>query len=136
MEQQVAVQKSNTNKKLKTMKTKFFIPLILLATVITVTSCNKKKEETTPQPTSTPLSYTSLSAEQTTISYTQNTKVTATATGEGLTYTWTLTGTGNLIGSGYQITYQPCCSGQQSITCVVKDSGANQASKSVTITVQ
>lgn len=108
--------------------------LIIAILTITINSC--KKEKTTEQPTETPLVYTSLVAENTTISVTQPPKITATATGESLTYTWSLDGTGNLIGFGNQITYQPCCAGQNTISCEVKDSGGNKESKSVTIIVQ
>lgn len=114
---------------MKIMKPIFAIAIVLMA----ISGC-KKNEET--KPVSAPLSYTSLTAEQNTISTSQSPKITATATGEGLTYTWTLDGTGSIIGSGYQITYQPCCAGQNTINCVVKDLGGNQESKSVTITVQ
>ncbi len=117
------------------MRPKIFFPIMFLTTVAAFATCDKKKDEI-PKGNSTPLSYTSLVAEQTTIHITQNTKITATASGEGLIYTWTLAGTGNLIGSGYQIIYKPCCAGQQTITCVIKDSKGNQEGKSVTITVQ
>jgi hypothetical protein len=123
------------NPKNKNMKKSIIYIVILLTSVVTITSCEKKKDET-PQPTSAPLSFTSLSAAQSTIAFNQNTLITATATGEGLTYTWTLSGTGSLIGSGHQITYQPCCSGEQTINCLVKDKGGNEQSKSVIITVQ
>ena len=108
--------------------------LFIVALVVTINSC--KKENTTPQPTATPLVYTSLIAENTTITVSQPPKITATATGESLIYTWSLNGTGNLLGSGNQITYQPCCAGTNTITCEVKDGGGNKESKFVTITVQ
>lgn len=108
--------------------------LIIAILTITISSC--KKENMTKESTVIPLVYTSLVAENTTISVTQPPKITATATGESLTYTWSLDGTGNLLGSGNQITYQPCCAGQNTISCEVKDSGGNKESKSVTIIVQ
>ena len=108
--------------------------LIIATLAIAISSC--KKEGTPQQPTTIPLVYKSLVAENTTVSVTQPPKITATATGESLTYTWTLDGTGNLLGSGNQITYQPCCAGQDKITCEVKDAGGNKESKFVTITVQ
>lgn len=111
---------------------KVFLIIVILS--ITISSC--KKEITTEQPTVKPLVYTSLVAENTTVSVTQPPKITATAIGESLTYTWSLDGTGNLLGSGNQITYQPCCAGQKTISCEVKDSGGNKESKSVTIIVQ
>lgn len=95
----------------------------------------KKKEET--KPSEIPLSYTSLSAQQTTVAIGGTTKITATATGDGLTYIWSASA-GDIIGSGSQITYgaPTCCAGQNTVTCIVKDSGGNQASKSITINVQ
>lgn len=95
----------------------------------------KKKEET--KPTSTPLAYASLSAEQTTIAIGATTKITANATGDGLTYIWSASA-GDIIGSGSQITYgaPTCCAGLNEIICIVKDSGGNEASKSITINVQ
>ena len=115
------------------------IKTISIATMLTTmlfAAC-KKQTETQPQgATSTPFEYKTLSAEKTTVTIGKTTKISATATGNGLTYTWSLNGTGDLIGSGYQITYSPCCTGQNRITCVVKDSGGNQVSKSVIITVQ
>jgi len=116
------------------MKTNLFFFFTLVTSMAVFYSCNKEEIETN-QPNSNPLSFTSLMAEKTTITINELTKVTATATGEGLTYTWALSGTGSLIGSGYQITYQPCCIGQNTINCIVKDSGDNQEYKSVMITV-
>lgn len=114
---------------MKTLKLFFAIALITVAVV----GC--KKEET--KPVSTPLSYSSLNAETSTIVIGATTKVTASATGEGLSYSWSASA-GDIIGSGSQITYgaPSCCGGQNSVTCVVKDAGGNSQTKSVTITVQ
>jgi hypothetical protein len=114
------------------MKTiRLFLTLLLLATV--VISC-KKKEET--KPVSVQLQYGSLAAESTTVAVNATTKITATASGEGLTYNWSASN-GTVVGSGSQITFgTPCCAGTPTVTCVVKDSGGNQESKSVVITVQ
>lgn len=114
---------------MKTLKLFFVIALMVVA----VTGC--KKEET--KPVSTPLSYSSLSAESTTIAIGATTKVTASATGEGLSYTWSASA-GDIIGSGSQIIYgaPTCCGGQNQVTCVVKDVAGNSQTKSITITVQ
>lgn len=114
---------------MKTVKLFFAMALMIVA----VAGC--KKEET--KPVSTPLSYSSLNAETSTIAIGATTKVTASATGEGLSYTWSASA-GDIIGSGSQITYgaPTCCAGQNTVTCIVKDSGGNQASKSITINVQ
>lgn len=119
-----------------------------------VASCNKEvQEEVNPTNSSTPgtntgtntgsptgtstISYTSLSAEQSTIAIGATTKVTATATGNGLSYIWSASN-GDLIGSGSQITYgaSGCCGGTNTVTCTIKDSGNHQESKSVSIVVQ
>ena len=109
---------------------------ILLITAMTGTMSSCKKEEQ-PKPTSTPLSITSISAASTTIPIGGTTKITVTAVGDGLTYIWSASA-GDIIGNGSQITYgaSGCCAGQNSVTCVVKDSGGNQKSISTTITVQ
>ncbi|MBI3502327.1 MAG: hypothetical protein HY063_11085 [Bacteroidetes bacterium] len=123
------------------MKTKLFIPLILLAAAFTmVISCKKKKQEA---PT-VPLSYTSLKAQKDTIFVGNSIQITATATGDNITYSWALTtnpqggsSMGDIIGGGATITYgtSPCCSGWNTITCKVSD-GASSQSKSVTIVVK
>lgn len=118
---------------------------------IMVASCNKEVQEPEVNPTNTStsgtntgsttgtstISYTSLSAEQSTIAIGATTKVTATATGDGLTYIWSASN-GDIIGSGSQITYgaSGCCGGTNTITCTIKDSGNHQESKSVSIVVQ
>ncbi len=114
-----------------------------------VSSCNKEVPEPEPN-TSTQngsntsnttgistISYTDLSAEQSTIAIGATTTVTATATGDGLTYNWS-TNNGDIIGSGSQITYgaSGCCGGTNTVTCTVVDSGNHQESKSITIVVQ
>ena len=77
-----------------------------------VASCNKEVQEPEVKPTnsstpgtnsSTPtgtstISYTYLSAEQSTIAIGATTKVTATATGDGLSYIWSASD-GDIIGS-------------------------------------
>lgn len=114
-----------------------------------VSSCNKEVPEPEPN-TSTQngsntsnttgistISYTDLSAEQSTIAIGATTTVTATATGDGLTYNWS-TNNGDIMGSGSQITYgaSGCCGGTNTVTCTVVDSGNHQESKSITIVVQ
>lgn len=110
---------------------------IILSSVFALLFLGGCKKKEAPQPTTTPLTYTSLSAQQTTIAIGETTKITATATGDGLSYVWSASA-GDIIGSGSQITYgaPTCCAGQNSVTCVVKDAGGNQASKSVAINVQ
>lgn len=114
---------------MKTLKLVFAFALMLAA----VAGCKKEEQKTV----STPLSYSSLNAETSTIAIGATTKVTASATGEGLSYTWSASA-GDIIGSGSQITYgaPTCCGGQNQITCVVKDAAGNSQTKSVTITVQ
>ena len=123
------------------MKSKFFIPPILLAAAIMITSCNK---ETQPPATSTPFAYTSLKSQSDTIFVGETTTVTATATGSNLAYNWELTtnpqgggSLGDIIGNGATVTYgaSPCCTGWNTITCTVSD-GLNSQSKSVTIVVR
>ncbi len=114
-------------KKLKTIG-------VLLILLISVASCKKKEEV---KPTSTPLSITGISADNSTIAIGGTTKITVTAKGDGLTYSWSATA-GDIIGSGSQITYgaPTCCAGQNTITCIVKDQGGNQQSISKAINVQ
>lgn len=118
---------------MKSIKTLF---LFALVTLISFSAC-KKEEKTQPTVTSTPLQFNSLSAQSNTIAIGATTKVTASATGEGLIYTWSASA-GDIIGNGSEITYgaPTCCSGQNSITCTVKDAGGNSQVKSLTINVQ
>jgi hypothetical protein len=115
------------------MKTRIIFPLAVMLLLSVFAGCKKEKT----QPVSNPLNYTAIVAQQTTIAIGATTTITANATGDGLSYTWSASA-GDIIGSGSQITYgaPTCCAGQNTITCVVKDSGGNQQSKSVTITVQ
>ncbi len=122
---------------LNNMKT---VKLIIVITTIglMVLSCNKENPTNSSNPTGqSTIFYTDLSAEQDTISIGATTTVTATATGDGLTYNWS-TDNGFIIGSGNQITYgaSSCCSGTNTVTCNVIDSGNDQESKSITIVVQ
>lgn len=132
------------------MKTvKLILGIITIGLI--VTSCNKEVPEPEPNTStqngsstntsnttgSSTISYTDLSAEQSTIAIGSTTTVTATATGDGLTYNWS-TNNGDIIGSGSQITYgaSGCCGGSNTVTCTVIDSGNHQESKSITIVVQ
>lgn len=121
------------------MKTKLFIPLILLAAVITITSC-KKKEETPPANTSSSPSLT-LSATNTTINVGGNTPITASVSGASgtISYAWVVNTSSTLTGSGSQVNLYascPSCTGPNKVTCTITDANNNTASKDITITVQ
>lgn len=86
---------------------------------------------------SSSINYELLKSAQETIDIGGTTEVVATATGEGLSYNWSTT-SGDIIGYGSTITYgaSGCCGGNNTVTCIVKDSGNHQESKSITIVVQ
>jgi hypothetical protein len=119
------------------MKTKLFIPLILLAVpiVIGITSCKKKAEPVTPPTTSSPA--LTLKADKTTISLGQETIITATTTYTNPTFTWSVNTSSTIVGSGSQVRLYascPSCTGPNEVTCTVS-SGSNTASAKITITV-
>mgnify|MGYP000223704297 CR=1 FL=1 len=103
----------------------------LIALITTVLGC--KKEEAT-KPVSVALNFESLSAESETITLNASTGLHAVATGENITYSWTLD-IGTIIGSGSDVTFNGCCTGEHHITCTVNDSGGNSAVKEITIYV-
>ncbi len=109
--------------------------LTITVLLMTASSCRKEKDDE-PQQVATPLQYSSLTAASTSLGLGATTQVTAGATGEGLTYTWSASA-GDIIGSGSQVIYgaSGCCTGDNDITCVVKDAANNEQSKTVVITV-
>lgn len=111
------------------------IKQILFASILMIAFAGCKKKEEAPKPVSNPIVYTSLNAEKSTLVNGGNTKITATATGEELTYIWAVD-MGTIVGSGHQVVYNACCTGEYIITCEVKDAGNNAQKKSVTITVE
>lgn len=132
------------------MKTVKLILNILVIGLV-VASCNKEIPEPEPSTNqnnnsngsnnsntgSSSISFTSLESSETTISIGGTTQITAIASGDGLTYSWS-TNSGDIIGSGSQITYgaSGCCGGTNTVNCTVKDVNNFQESKSVTIIVQ
>lgn len=117
------------------MKTKLFIPLILLAAVITVTSCKKKEEPVTTTTSSPALT---LKTDKTTISVGGEAILTATTTYTNPTFTWSVNTSSSIVGSGSQVRLYascPSCTGPNEVTCTVS-SGSNTTSTKITITVQ
>ena len=115
--------------------------LIASALLIAISGCKKNDTATpTPQASAVALDFKTLAADNTTIAIGSTTTVKATATGEGLTYIWAVASgsAGDIIGSGASVTYgaSPCCGGNNTITCTVKDASNAQQSKSITIIVQ
>jgi hypothetical protein len=118
------------------MKTKFFIPLILFAAVITITSCQKKYEPVTTPTVSSPA--LTLKTDKTTIQLGQEAIITATTTFTNPTFTWIVNTSSTVVGSGSQVRLYascPSCTGANDVTCTVKD-GSNATSVKITITVQ
>lgn len=118
-----------------TMKTKFFIPIILLGSLIIITSC-KKKEEQVPVTTASSTALT-LKTDKTTISVGGEAILTATTTFTNPTFTWSVNTSSTIVGSGSQVRLYascPSCTGPNEVTCTVKD-GSNTASQKITITV-
>lgn len=110
------------------------LTILIILVGISFSSC-KKKEDPQPNTGSEALTFTSLTAENSTIDFGTGTLITATATGQDLTYVWS-TSVGILSGSGSQIEYFACCVGTYVVSCVVKDSNNNSEEKKVTITVE
>lgn len=117
------------------MKTKFFIPLLLLCSFITVTSCKKKEEPVTATTTSS--TALTLKTDKTAISVGGEAILTATTTFANPTFTWSVNTSSTIVGSGSQVRLYascPSCTGPNEVTCTVKD-GSNTASQKITITV-
>ncbi|MBI3502283.1 MAG: hypothetical protein HY063_10865 [Bacteroidetes bacterium] len=119
------------------MKTKLFIPLILLAVpiIIGITSCKKKEE---PQPATVSSPALTLKTDKTTISVGGEAILTATTTYTNPTFTWSVNTSSSIVGSGSQVRLYascPSCTGPNEVTCTVS-SGSNTTSTKITITVQ
>jgi hypothetical protein len=108
-----------------------YISVTLLAMLVIVASCSKKS---TDQP-GTPLSFNSLTAADTVVKVNAVTTITADATGDGLTYEWTAS-YGNFFGSGHAVEWSVCHQATFTITCKVKDSHNNSASKTISVRSQ
>jgi len=109
-----------------------FLGFVMVLFSIVYISC--KKDNNNNNNNQTPLVFSELIADNDTIIGGTSTYVRATATGEGLTYQWQATA-GDILGSGAVVQYAapPCVTGANQITCTVKDSGNNTASKTITI---
>lgn len=117
------------------MKTKISFALILLAAVITITSCKKKEEPVTPATTSS--TALTLKTDKTSIVVGGEAILTATTTYTNPTFTWSVNTSSTIVGSGSQVRLYascPSCTGANEVTCTVKD-GSNTASQKITITV-
>lgn len=115
-------------------KTSLVRPLLVLTAlvILMLTSC---KKEDSPSGTGKSLDFVDLKVEKDTIVVQEVTKVTATVNGEGLTYSWKCDNELGIIeGSGNEILFTICHAGKFKITCDVKDSNNNQASKDVFVT--
>lgn len=118
------------------MKTRLFIPLILLAAVITITSC-KKKEEPATQTTTTSSPALTLKTDKTSITVGGEAIITATTTYSNPSFTWSVNTSSSIVGSGSQVRLYascPSCTGPNEVTCTVTD-GSNSTSQKITITV-
>lgn len=116
------------------------IKSILTIAVFIVAVMGCKKNETPQDPAGTPFSFSDLKATNSIIAIGTTTTVTATATGANLIYSWSLSAgsLGDIIGSGAQVTYgaSPCCTGNNTVNCKVKDGSGTEATKTITIVVQ
>lgn len=114
------------------MKPLTFILLLLFA----LTSCSKEDNEDNGDPNQ-PLVFSSLTAEKSTLSPGETTKITATATGYMIVYTWSASA-GDLLGKGNSVIYaaSPCHAGTNKITCTVTDGKNGSQSREVSVVVQ
>ena len=129
------------------MKTKIFLPTIVLTGIFLLTSCCKKDDSGTSGAPTQPLVFISLVAASDTLTLDPNgviqatTQIVATTTGDNLTYNWSLetqTGSvGDILGSGATVTYGAsfCCTGNNTIICTITN-GLTTESKSVLIVVK
>ena len=103
-----------------------------MAFMLAFSSC---KKEDTPSGTGKQLEFVKLETEKDTIVVQELTKVKATVTGENITYSWRCDNElAVLDGSGAEIQFTICHAGKFKVTCEVKDSNNNTASKDVYIT--
>ena len=110
---------------------KFYFPLIFCVLTI-FTACSKSNND--PAPSTSTLSFTGLTAQDTTMKVNGIISITANATGEELTYHWTAT-YGTFIGNGPTVQWTVCHSDRFEITCEVKDKFNNVASRQIYINV-
>src|ERR1700756_3109910 len=84
-------------------------------------SCKKSSKSTT-KPSTTPLSFTGITASDNPVKQSTVSNLTANATGSNLTYSWSASH-GDLFGSGSTVMYStaPCCVGTHTVTCIVSD---------------
>jgi hypothetical protein len=117
----------------KMMMRQLAIALLLL---ITLTSCSKEENGDNGDPNQ-PLVFSSLTAEKSTISPGETTKVTASATGYMIVFKWSASA-GDILGSGKSVVYaaSPCHAGSNKVTCTVTDGNNVSQSREVFIVVQ
>jgi hypothetical protein len=107
------------------------IPTFLMV-LLMVAAC---KKDNTPSDTGSDLEFVSLTTERDTIVVQELTKITANVKGDGLSYSWKCDNElAVLDGSGAEIYFTICHAGKFKITCDVKDSNNNTASKEVYVT--
>ncbi len=109
---------------------------IALLLLITLTSCSKEENGDNGDPNQ-PLVFSSLTAEKSTISPGETTKVTASATGYMIVFKWSASA-GDILGSGKSVVYaaSPCHAGSNKVTCTVTDGNNVSQSREVFIVVQ
>jgi hypothetical protein len=129
---------------------------LILAFFLLVSSCQKEKEPleikdppakdsvpTNTNPVVPPkedeepkFAFIALEYDQKKLQVGRTTEITAVATGTSLTYHWAVSA-GEILGSGSKVTYAAsiCCDGENVLTCTVKDSKGNSATKTTIIYV-
>ncbi len=107
------------------------ITSVLLVT-ITFVSCKKKGQTTS---TTKVYTFNSLKLDHDSIAKGNVTNITADVSGD-VTYSWAASA-GDIFNSGKTILFgaSTCCTGNHTITCIVKDSNNNSDSKSVVVKV-
>jgi hypothetical protein len=110
---------------------KIFIPLFFCVLII-FSACSKSNDN--PSPSGSTLTFTGLTAQDTTMKVNGIISITASATGDDLTYHWTAS-YGTFIGNGPTVQWTVCHSDLFEITCEVKDKYNNVATRQVYINV-
>ncbi len=105
------------------MKVKLLFPVLFLS--LFIVSCKKDKATTTP------LVFSSLTAEADSVAVNALLKIDAVATGDNLTYTWE--STGNIVGTGATVNFTICHSDVFTVKCTVTDNASNSASKTISV---